>query len=90
MGSVEKRLRDGKTTWLARWRDPDGRQRKRSFERRVDAQRYLTASAAMTLDVYAALWDDELDGVSERLDALVPPRRPIALIQPGDDEAAGA
>jgi integrase len=48
------------------------------------------ASAAMTLDVYAALWDDELDGVSDRLDALVPPRRPVALIESGDDEAAGA
>lgn len=27
------------------------------------------ASAAMTLDVYAELFDDELDGVAERLDA---------------------
>lgn len=43
MGSVEKRTRDGKVTWLARWRDPDGRGRKRSFPRRIDADRYLTS-----------------------------------------------
>ncbi len=41
MASVEKRIRDGSTTWLARWRDPDGKQRKRSFPRRTDADRFL-------------------------------------------------
>lgn len=30
------------------------------------------ASAAMTLDVYAGLFADDLDSVAERLDALVP------------------
>ena len=43
MASIEKRVRDGRTTWLARWRDPDGRQRKRSFKRKADAERYLTS-----------------------------------------------
>jgi len=42
MASVEKRTRDGRVTWQARWRDPSGRQRKRTFPRRVDAERYLT------------------------------------------------
>ncbi len=46
MASVEKRVRDGSTTWLARWRDPDGKQRKRSFTRRMDAERYLTGVSA--------------------------------------------
>src|SRR4051794_23813529 len=46
MGSVEKRVRDGKVTWLARWRDPDGRQRKKSFPRKLDAERFLTALSA--------------------------------------------
>lgn len=46
MASVEKRIRNGKTTWLARWRDPDGRSRKRSFPRRVDADRFITQLAA--------------------------------------------
>ena len=42
MASVEKRERDGKVTWLARWRDETGRQRKRSFGRKIDAQRFVT------------------------------------------------
>lgn len=42
MASIEKRDRDGKVTWLARWRDDNGRQRKRSFPRRIDAQRFVS------------------------------------------------
>jgi hypothetical protein len=34
MATVEKRIRDGNLTWLARWRDPEGVQRKQSFRRR--------------------------------------------------------
>lgn len=40
MASVEKRVRDGRTTYVTRWRDDAGRQRKRSFARKVDADRY--------------------------------------------------
>src|SRR5450631_1504970 len=39
MAQVIRDPRDGR--WLARWRDPSGHQRKRSFARRVDAQRWL-------------------------------------------------
>src|SRR3954452_6222854 len=39
MASVARDPRDGR--WLARWRDPGGSQRKRSFDRKVDAQRWL-------------------------------------------------
>lgn len=39
MASVTRNPRDGR--WLARWRDPEGRQRKKSFARRIDAQRWL-------------------------------------------------
>ncbi len=46
MASVEKRFRDGSTSWLARWRDPDGKQRKRTFSRKVDADRFLTGVEA--------------------------------------------
>lgn len=42
MPSIEKRTRDGVVSWQARYRDLDGVQRKRSFRRRVDAERYLT------------------------------------------------
>ena len=43
-------MRDGRVTWLARWRDPAGKQRKRSFRKQVDAQRYLVAVSAGLLD----------------------------------------
>jgi len=70
MASVEKRVRDGSTTWLARWRDPDGKQRKRTFPRKVDADRFLTtvehgmltgsyvdpAAGKVTFREYAELW----------------------------------
>jgi len=70
MASVEKRLREGQTTWLARWRDPAGRQRKRTFPRRVDAERFLTtvehgilsgayvdpAAGKVTFGEYAEQW----------------------------------
>ncbi len=42
MASVEKRVRDGQVTWLARWRDPEGAQRKKTFGKKADADRFLT------------------------------------------------
>jgi integrase len=70
MASVEKRIRNGQKTWLARWRDPDNKQHKRSFPREVDARRFLTsiehakltggyvdpAAGKMTLKAYAEEW----------------------------------
>jgi integrase len=69
MASIEKRIRNGQTTWLARWRDPEGHQHKRTFPRRVDADRFLTKLAAellrgdyvdpndpLTLREYAESW----------------------------------
>ena len=46
VASVARDTRDGQ--WLARWRDPSGRQRKKSFGRRVDAQRWLDQMRAET------------------------------------------
>lgn len=45
MSSIRKRP-DRPKPWEAVYRDPDGRQRTRSFERRVDAQRFLTTVEA--------------------------------------------
>lgn len=44
MARVVKDARDGR--WLARWRDPSGRQRKKSFGRKVDAERFLSGLMA--------------------------------------------
>lgn len=41
MASVEKRIRNGQTRCVARYRDPEGRQCARSFARKVDADRFL-------------------------------------------------
>ncbi len=49
MGSIDRRTRTGTVTWLARWRDPDGRQHKKSFQRRLDAERFLTSITADVL-----------------------------------------
>lgn len=44
MAQVVRDSRDGR--WLARWRDPSGRQRKKSFRRKVDAERFLSGLLA--------------------------------------------
>jgi integrase len=38
---VERRVQAGRVTYRARWRDPSGRERKRSFNRMTDAKRFL-------------------------------------------------
>ena len=40
MASVEKRVRNGRTTYEARWRDDQSRQRKKSFSKKSDADRH--------------------------------------------------
>jgi integrase len=42
MASVEKRTRNGQLRWYARYRDPDGQPRAKVFDRKVDAERFLT------------------------------------------------
>lgn len=42
MSSIEKRARNGQTTWRAHYPAPDGRQRNKSFPRKIDAERFLT------------------------------------------------
>jgi integrase len=42
MAHVERRVRGGKVSYRARYRDPAGRERSKSFGRKVDAERWLT------------------------------------------------
>jgi integrase len=42
VASVEKRARNGQITWRAHYRDPSGKQRNRTFARKLDAERFLT------------------------------------------------
>ena len=41
MASAEKRVRNGRAPWYARYRTPDGQQRTRTFARKVDADHFL-------------------------------------------------
>jgi integrase len=47
MGYVEdlkgKKQAQGRPRWRARWRDPAGRERSKSFARKIDAERFLTS-----------------------------------------------
>jgi integrase len=42
MAHIERRVRNGKVTYRARYRDPAGHERAKVFARRADAQRFLT------------------------------------------------
>ena len=42
MASIEKRVRGGQVRWYMRYRDPAGVQRNKTFDRKVDAERFLT------------------------------------------------
>lgn len=63
MGSVERRRHDGTTSWTARRRDPNGRQRKKAFARRVDAERFLST---ITADVVRGTYVDPHDPTTFR------------------------
>lgn len=43
MASTERRIRNGTLRWVARYRDPSGIQRSRTFDRKIDAERFLTS-----------------------------------------------
>lgn len=72
MASIEKRTRNGQVSWRARYRDPAGKQRNRSFTRKLDAERFLTtvessklvgsyidpALARLTVGDWSARWLD--------------------------------
>jgi integrase len=73
MASVSRDSR-GNGSWIARWRSPDGRQHKKSFQRKVEAQRWLDqlqaemhqglyidpAGSKALVAVYAKRWLDNL------------------------------
>ncbi len=43
MASIEKRIRNGQVRWYMRYRDPTGQQRTKTFDRKIDAERYLVS-----------------------------------------------
>ena len=63
MGYIEdlksKRQGQGRLRWRVRFRDPTGRERAKSFARKVDAQRFLQHAEA---DKLRGLWVDPQQG----------------------------
>ncbi len=49
MAHVERRVRNGKTSYRARYRDPSGHERARVFERKSEALRFLTEAESSKL-----------------------------------------
>jgi len=49
MASIEKRVRNSQATYRVRYRDPAGRQRSKTFDRKGDADRWLTENEAAKL-----------------------------------------
>lgn len=49
MATIEKRVRNGETSYRARYRTPAGVQRSRVFARKIDAERFLTTVEAAKL-----------------------------------------
>jgi hypothetical protein len=43
MSHVERRIQAGRVTYRARYRDPSGREHKRSFNRKTDATNFLVS-----------------------------------------------
>ena len=72
MTSIERREDGGRLRYVARYRDPSGKQRNKTFTRKVDAERYLTsvesaklsgqyvdpARSRVTVGSWADLWLD--------------------------------
>jgi len=42
VASIEKRVRNGKTSYSVRYRDPASKERRKVFARKVDAERWRT------------------------------------------------
>ncbi|MEY2569022.1 MAG: hypothetical protein QOE35_3551 [Actinomycetota bacterium] len=55
MAHIEKRLQAGTLSWRARYRSPDGRERSKTFARRVDADQFL---AQVEVDKARGSWID--------------------------------
>lgn len=67
------------TTWIVRYRDPDGAQRSRSFDRKPDAERFATTTHA---DIVRGQWIDPKAG-RRTFKAYAEEWRTIQIHQPG-------
>jgi integrase len=78
--SIERRETGGRLRYVARYRDPSGKQRNKTFTRKVDAERYLTsvesaklsgqyvdpARSRVTVGSWADLWLDAQTDLAQK------------------------
>jgi len=49
MSEIEKRIRNGKVRWVARYFDPDGKRRAKTFDRKIDAQNFQARNKTLII-----------------------------------------
>jgi integrase len=79
MASIQKRVRNGKTTYSVNYRDPTGRGRRKVFDRPRDAERWLHENETSKLNrawVDPAAGNDRFGGWGERWYATTAALRP--------------
>jgi hypothetical protein len=79
MASIQKRVRNGKTTYSVNYRDPTGRGRRKVFDRARDAERWLHENETSKLNrawVDPAAGNDRFGGWGERWYATTAALRP--------------
>jgi len=79
MASIQKRVRNGKTTYSVNYRDPTGRGRRKVFDRARDAERWLHENETSKLNrawVDPAAGNDRIGGWGERWYATTASLRP--------------
>jgi hypothetical protein len=89
MATIEKRVRNGRVTYRARYRDPAGGQRSKVFARKADAQRFLneTETAKARAPGPTLRWDGRCSGTGWRSGGR--PRR-TCVPRPGPGRAAAS
>ena len=82
MAHISRRQRNGRVTYLARYIDPSGRERARSFTRRKDAERFLTG---IENDKLRGTWTDPVLGRVRFADWYAQWRRATVELRPNTE-----
>jgi hypothetical protein len=80
MAHISRRQRNGKVRYLARYTDPSGRERAKSFARKKDAERFLTG---IENDKLRGTWTDPTLGRVQLADWYALWRRATVVLHPG-------
>jgi integrase len=82
MAHISRRQRNGKVTYLARYPDPSGRERAKSFTRKKDAERFLTR---IENDKLRGTWTDPVLGRVHLADWYAQWRRATVELRPNTE-----